>query len=378
MARLLNAPLSAPFLSNLAASLRLIRPPSARRSLQFKVKCSSSGESQEPQPEAGASSLPSSATADADADADAGAASSSSSGLTYKLCAGIGGAGFCETAYLTYLKLTNSDAFCPIGGGSCGDVLNSDYASVFGIPLPLIGMIAYGTIAALGLRLNGKDLPFGLGESNGRLVLLGITTSMATASAYFLYLLSTKFSGASCSYCLLLAFLSFSLVFITIKDFGFEEIQKTMTMVLQLCMASLVVITLSTAYSTSQSIPSSLAGTEIPFFATEVTTPLSTFAVSLARHLHSIGAKMYGSFWCSHCLEQKQMFGREAAKILDYVECFPDGYKKGTKIAKQCADVGIEGFPTWLINGEVLSGEQELSELARASGFESNELSGLS
>lgn len=46
------------------------------------------------------------------------------------------------------------------------------------------------------------------------------------------------------------------------------------------------------------------------------------------------------------------MFGREAAKILDYVECFPDGYRKGIKIAKACADVKIEGFPTWVINGQ--------------------------
>lgn len=47
------------------------------------------------------------------------------------------------------------------------------------------------------------------------------------------------------------------------------------------------------------------------------------------------------------------MFGREAAKLLDYVECFPDGYRKGIKIAKACANVGIEGFPTWVINGQV-------------------------
>lgn len=52
---------------------------------------------------------------------------------TDKLCAGLGGLGFVETTYLTYLKFTNSDAFCPIGGGSCGDILNSDYAVVFGI-----------------------------------------------------------------------------------------------------------------------------------------------------------------------------------------------------------------------------------------------------
>lgn len=49
------------------------------------------------------------------------------------------------------------------------------------------------------------------------------------------------------------------------------------------------------------------------------------------------------------------MFGKEAAKLLDYVECFPNGYKKGTKIEKACADAAIEGFPTWIINGQVCS-----------------------
>jgi uncharacterized membrane protein len=37
-----------------------------------------------------------------------------------------------ETGYLSYLKLTGSEAFCPVGGGGCGDVLDSDYSVVFG------------------------------------------------------------------------------------------------------------------------------------------------------------------------------------------------------------------------------------------------------
>ncbi|PKI59940.1 hypothetical protein CRG98_019713 [Punica granatum] len=233
-------------------------------------------------------------------------------------------------------------------------------------------MVAYGTVATLSLQLAERKFPFEIGISNGRLVLLGISTSMAVASAYFLYILSTKLSGASCSYCLVSAFLSFSLFFIISKDFGFEEIQKAV--VLQLCAASLVFLTLNTAYTSSPSVPSSLAEVDLPYFTTEVTTQSSPFAVSLARHLRSIGAKMYGAFWCSHCLEQKEMFGKEAAKLLDYAECFPNGYKKGTKIEKACADAAIEGFPTWIINGQVLSGEQELAELARVSGFESNEV----
>lgn len=57
---------------------------------------------------------------------------------TYKLVAGISGIGFLETSYLTYLKLTDSDPFCPVAGVTCSDILNSDYALVFGITsLPL-------------------------------------------------------------------------------------------------------------------------------------------------------------------------------------------------------------------------------------------------
>lgn len=81
-----------------------------------------------------------------------------------------------------------------------------------GVPLPLIGIVAYGLVATLGVQLlTAKKLPFGIDESNARLVLLGTSTSMAAASACFLYILGTKFSGASCSYCLLSALLSFTL-----------------------------------------------------------------------------------------------------------------------------------------------------------------------
>lgn len=86
-----------------------------------------------------------------------------------------------------------------------------------GVPLPLVGLVAYGIVTALSLQLSAKSLPFGISETFGRLLLLGITTSMATASAYFLYILSTKFTGTSCSYCLTSALLSFTLFFISVK-----------------------------------------------------------------------------------------------------------------------------------------------------------------
>eukprot|EP00268_Persea_americana_P042474 TRINITY_DN4250_c0_g2_i3.p1 TRINITY_DN4250_c0_g2~~TRINITY_DN4250_c0_g2_i3.p1 ORF type:complete len:364 (-),score=78.52 TRINITY_DN4250_c0_g2_i3:336-1427(-) len=286
---------------------------------------------------------------------------------TYSWCAGLGALGFLETGYLTYVKLTNTDAFCPIGGGSCSDVLNSDYSVVFGVPLPLIGMAAYGLVASLGLHLSGKNILFGLSESTGRLILLGSTTSMAASSAYFMYLLSTKLAGVSCSYCLVSALLSFSLFFITVKNFGLQEIQKEI--VLLLSTAVIVTAALNSSYSTSQPQGTRLADIDLEPFETEITTKSSPLAIALAKHLQLIGAKMYGAFWCSHCLEQKQMFGQEASKILNYIECFPDGAGKGRKMAKMCEGTGIEGFPTWVIRDKVLSGEQTFSELAEASGF---------
>ncbi|KAL6011821.1 hypothetical protein ACLOJK_002287 [Asimina triloba] len=194
-----------------------------------------------------------------------------------------------------------------------------------GVPLPLIGMVAYGFVASLGLQLAGKALPFGLSKTNGRLALLGSTTVMATAKLQ--------------------------------KEVG-----------LLFFVSAAVFFTLNTSYS-AQPETLKFADVDLEPFETEITTKSSPLALSLAKHLRSVGAKMYGAFWCSHCLEQKEMFGHEAAEILDYVECFPDGAGKGRKMAKSCEVVGLEGFPTWIIKDKVLSGEQTLEELAEASGF---------
>ncbi|WOL05896.1 thiol-disulfide oxidoreductase LTO1 isoform X2 [Canna indica] len=281
--------------------------------------------------------------------------------------AGLGTIGFLETAYLTYLKFSGAEAFCPVGGGNCSDILNSDYSFAFGLPLPLFGMLAYGSVALLSLQKSGKNLLSGLGETDARFILLVTTTSMATASAYFLYILNTKFTGTTCSYCLFSAVLSFSLFFITLKDIGLEEIKNVLG--LQLAVAGVVVTALTNTYSMIDAKLPTLNDITLERYETEITTQSTPFALSLAKHLNSIGAKMYGAFWCSHCNEQKQMFGREAAKILDYVECFPNGAGKGRKMALECGIIGIEGFPTWIIDGKIISGEQDLQALAEASGY---------
>lgn len=59
-----------------------------------------------------------------------------------------------------------------------------------------------------------------------------------------------------------------------------------------------------------------LADITLEPFETEITTKSSPLALALAKHLQLIGAKMYGAFWCSHCLEQKQVPFSSKKKIL--------------------------------------------------------------
>lgn len=59
-----------------------------------------------------------------------------------------------------------------------------------------------------------------------------------------------------------------------------------------------------------------------------VTTSSTDQSVRLASRLKAAGAKMYGAFWCSHCFDQKQIFGSAAMANFPYVECYPNGWKK--------------------------------------------------
>ena len=103
-----------------------------------------------------------------------------------------------------------------------------------------------------------------------------------------------------------------------------------------------------------------------PYKEPEVTTQSTKETLSLVQKLKKIDAKMYGAFWCSHCFDQKQAFGKEAMKDFPYVECFPAGYKKGIKQEQACETADVKGFPTWIIKGEKLEGDQELQVLEAA------------
>lgn len=76
---------------------------------------------------------------------------------------------------------------------------------------------------------------------------------------------------------------------------------------------------------------------------------------SFAKCLTEKGATMYGTEWCSHCKSQKELFGN-SFQYINYIDC---DLKKG-----ECDEAEIEGYPTWVIDGEKYPGENQIFELA--------------
>src|SRR5262250_3443576 len=81
---------------------------------------------------------------------------------------------------------------------------------------------------------------------------------------------------------------------------------------------------------------------------------------AFAKCLSARQAKMYGAYWCPHCADQKEMFGR-SFRYVAYIEC---GIPGSRDEAKSCVDVGVKHFPTWQFgDGERREGTQPLRAL---------------
>ena len=86
--------------------------------------------------------------------------------------------------------------------------------------------------------------------------------------------------------------------------------------------------------------------------------------IELAKCLGEKNVKMYGAYWCSHCNNQKAMFG-DLFKHVIYVECDRNAQNSQREL---CLEKGIEGYPTWEINNQFYAGEISFEKLAELSG----------
>ncbi len=89
-------------------------------------------------------------------------------------------------------------------------------------------------------------------------------------------------------------------------------------------------------------------------------------AMQLAATLKKANAKVYTAYWCPHCHDQGELFGKNAFAIVAPIECAKDG--KGTQVAlcKEASSKAGErfGFPTWEIKGQYYPGVKTLDELS--------------
>lgn len=86
---------------------------------------------------------------------------------------------------------------------------------------------------------------------------------------------------------------------------------------------------------------------------------------AFAKCLAAKNVTMYGTYWCPHCADQKELFGA-SFQYVKYVEC---GVKGSRQITDQCKIMGLQRTPTWIFHdGTRLEGTLPLDKLAEQSG----------
>jgi uncharacterized membrane protein len=286
--------------------------------------------------------------------------------------------GALNTAYLTITKLTNTQTVC-VGG--CEQVLSSPYATVFGQPLALYGLLAYISMALFALvplAVNAqekKPLRTAL-ENITWLLLFAGATAMLVFSGYLMNIMVSKFVipngvGAVCYYCIASAIFALSLFVLTLIGRAWEDMGQLLF--IGGAVAIVTIVGTLGIYAPIETARSDSNSSEQSLFPIQNSS--GPAEIALANHLKQKGVKMYGAYWCPHCYEQKELFGKEAAKIINYIECDAQGKNSQEALCKKVAPE-IEkktgqpfAFPTWEINGQYYRGIQPLADLAKQSEY---------
>ena len=63
-----------------------------------------------------------------------------------------------------------------------------------------------------------------------------------------------------------------------------------------------------------------------------VTSESTRKSIELAKYLKDNGVVKYSAYWCPNCLNQSELFGKQAYRELSVVECARDGIKQSNSI----------------------------------------------
>lgn len=108
--------------------------------------------------------------------------------------------GLVDSLYLSWIKLSHQETLCLPGIGDCETVNTSRYAEVFGIPIALLGALAYLTILALLLfedrRVVRKEI--------SKMAVFGLSLFGVLYSVYLTYI-EIAVLRAICPFCVISA-----------------------------------------------------------------------------------------------------------------------------------------------------------------------------
>jgi uncharacterized membrane protein len=107
--------------------------------------------------------------------------------------------GLVDSSYLAWIKLGNQEIMCADIGG-CDVVNSSRYSEIGGIPIALIGAVAYIVILLFLLIENRSDFL----QENSPLYIFGLSLIGTLYSGYLTYL-EVAVINAICPYCVLSA-----------------------------------------------------------------------------------------------------------------------------------------------------------------------------
>ena len=258
---------------------------------------------------------------------------------------------------------------CPGGIDGCDKVLNSPWGTLFqtsnfSVPLSLIGLISYLLILLMAIF---PLIPIFKSQKNNisELTWWGLFYLSTSTFIFSIILISIMIFkiNAFCFFCILSCLISLSLLLINLFGGNWEDYGK---LFFRGFLMSVAVLLAGLIWSSSVDPSSKEISNNIQGMPPAVIAISSTEKIKLAEHLTKEGAVMYNAYWCPHCHDQKEMFGKEATDKLNLVECAKDGYNNKRDL---CEAKGITGFPSWEINGSIDSGVKTLKELAELSNY---------
>ena len=258
---------------------------------------------------------------------------------------------------------------CPGGIEGCDKVLNSPWGTIadingYTIPLSLAGFVSYLVILILSIIIFLpwlKEKKIDLSRKSWW-VLFALSCGMSVFSILLIGIMLFKIK-AYCFFCILSGLISIIIFSLVLIGGGWNEPGE---LIFRAIIIGLIVILGGFIWSSSVDPNRPLTAEERVGLPPEVLSESSSSSISLAKHLTSIGAVQYSAYWCPHCHDQKELFGKEAVSELRLVECAPNGKNSKTKL---CEDKGINSFPSWEINGGIDPGVKSLEELADLSNY---------